>query len=106
MALGEKVGLDPEIIHHVLNQGAGMSGMFEKRGEMVVKLDYRDGDLMVFNIFRKDAAVIKEFSKEMGAPIDLFAAACEKFNLAIAMGLDHLELATESLAGVDRPLVE
>ena len=63
MALGEKVGLDPEIIHHVLNQGAGM---FEKRGEMMVKLDYRDGDLMVFNIFRKDAAVIKEFSKEMG----------------------------------------
>ena len=111
MALGQKAGLDPEVIHHVLNQGAGMSRMFEKRGEMMVKSDYRDGDSMVFNIFQKDAAVIKQFAEEMGAPIDLFATACEKFNLAITMGLDHLELAavckaTESLAGVERKIVE
>ena len=47
----------------------------------------------------------------MKSPIYLFAAARQIFNSAMALGLDHLELAAvckavEVAAGVDRKMVE
>jgi L-threonate 2-dehydrogenase len=109
--LGQKAGFDPKIIHETLIASAGNSRMFEQRGEMMAASDYRDGTAAVFNIYQKDAAIISEFAADVKAPIDLFVSARQKYNSAIAQGLDHLELAAvcksiEMSAGIDRDLVE
>jgi 3-hydroxyisobutyrate dehydrogenase-like beta-hydroxyacid dehydrogenase len=84
--------------------------MFEQRGEMMASSDYRDGTASVFNIYKKDAAIITEFAADVQAPIDLFVAAGQKYNSALALGLDHLELAAvckavEISAGIDRGII-
>ncbi|MBT3916341.1 MAG: NAD(P)-dependent oxidoreductase [Rhodospirillaceae bacterium] len=109
--LGQKAGFDPELIHQVIKESAGTSRMFEQRGEMMAKSDYRDGTAAVFNIFQKDAAIITDYAAENKSPIDLFVIAQQKFNAAAALGLDHLELAAvckaiEMAAGIDRDMVE
>mgnify|MGYP001306302293 CR=1 FL=1 len=109
--LGQKAGFDPELIHAVIKESAGNSRMFEQRGEMMAKSDYRDGTAAVFNIFQKDAAIITDYAAEVKSPIDLFVIAQQKFNSAAAQGLNHLELAAvcksiEMAAGIDRDMVE
>jgi 3-hydroxyisobutyrate dehydrogenase-like beta-hydroxyacid dehydrogenase len=109
--LGQKAGFAPELIHQVIKESAGNSRMFEQRGEMMAKSDYRDGTAAVFNIYQKDAAIITEFAADVKAPIDLFVSARQKYNSAIALGLDHLELAAvckaiEMSAGIERDLVK
>jgi L-threonate 2-dehydrogenase len=109
--LGQKAGLDPQLIHDVLKSSAGASRMLEQRGEMMAKSDYRDGSAKVFNIYKKDADIITDFAVELESPIDLFASARERYNSALALGLEDLELASvckaiEVSAGIDRKLVE
>ena len=109
--LGQKAGLDPQLIHDVLKSSAGASRMLEQRGEMMAKSDYRDGSAKVFNIYKKDADIITDFAAELESPIDLFASARERYNSALALGLEDLELASvckaiEVSAGIDRKLVE
>ncbi|MDP7099586.1 MAG: NAD(P)-dependent oxidoreductase [Rhodospirillales bacterium] len=109
--LGQKAGFDPKLIHEVIKKSAGNSRMFEQRGEMMAKSDYRDGTAAVFNIFNKDAAIITDYAAEIKSPIDLFVIAQQKFNSAAALGLDHLELAAvckaiEMAASIDRDMVE
>ena len=109
--LGQKAGLDPQLIHDVLKSSAGASRMLEQRGEMMAKSDYRDGSAKVFNIYKKDADIITDFAAELESPIDLFASARERYNSALALGLEELELASvckaiEVSAGIDRKLVE
>ena len=108
--LGQKAGFSPEMIHATIKESAGNSRMFEQRGEMMASSDYRDGTASVFNIYKKDAAIITEFAADVQAPIDLFVAAGQKYNSALALGLDHLELAAvckavEISAGIDRGII-
>ena len=109
--LGQKAGLDPQLIHDVLKSSAGASRMLEQRGEMMAKSDYRDGSAKVFNIYKKDADIITDFAVELESPIDLFASARQRYNSALALGLGDLELASvckaiEVSAGIDRKLVK
>ena len=109
--LGQKAGLDPTLIHETLKSSAGNSRMFEQRGEMMAKSDYRDGTATVFNIYNKDASIITEFAAELRSPIDLFLSARQKYSSASALGLDHLEIAAvcraiEISAGITRNLVK
>jgi 3-hydroxyisobutyrate dehydrogenase-like beta-hydroxyacid dehydrogenase len=109
--LGQKAGLDPALIHRVLKESAGTSRMFEMRGDMMARSDYRDQTDTVFNVLRKDAAIITEFAAQVEAPIDLFVLARQRFNAAAALGLDHLELAAvcraiEHSVGIERPMAE
>ena len=65
----------------------------------------------IFDIIRKDASIISEYAAESNAPINLFAAARQTFNSAVALGLDQMELAAvcravEVAAGYKRDLVE
>jgi putative dehydrogenase len=111
LTLGQKAGLDPKLILDTLKFSAGNSRMFEQRGEMMAKSDYRDGAALVFNIYKKDSAIITNFAAEMCAPIDLFVSARQKYSSAAALGLDHLELAAvcraiEISAGIDRDMVQ
>ena len=111
MVLGMKAGLDPALIHGVLPNGAGGSTMLKVRGEYMVKSDYRYEDGTIFDIIRKDASIISEYAAELNAPINLFAAARQTFNSAVALGLDRMELAAvcravEVAAGYKRDMVE
>ena len=111
MVLGIKAGLDPKMIHEVLPKGAGGSTMLQIRGEYMANSDYRYEEGTIFNVFQKDCSIISEYAASMRSPIHLFAAARQTFNSAIALGLDHHELAAvckavEVAAGVDREMAE
>lgn len=111
MVFGMKAGLDPKLVHEVLPKGAGGSTMLQVRGEYMANADYRYEDGTIFNVIRKDAAIISEYAAELNSPVALFAAARQTFNSAVALGLDHLELAAvckavEIAAGVERDMVE
>jgi len=111
MVLGEKAGLDPELIHSVLCASAGASKMLDIRGAMMAKSDYREGGGTMFAVYEKDASIITEFAASVKAPIDLYVLSRQKFNSAIAQGLGHLDTsavckAIETAAGIDRELVE
>ncbi len=111
MALGQKAGLDPEMIYEVLCKSAGTSKMFEIRGAMMAKSDYREGGGTMFAIYEKDSSIITEFAAQMKSPIDLYVSSRQKMNSAMALGLGHLDTsavckAIEVAAGIDRKLVE
>jgi 3-hydroxyisobutyrate dehydrogenase-like beta-hydroxyacid dehydrogenase len=111
MTMGQKAGLDPDLIHRVLKEGAGGSKMFEIRGAMMAKSDYREGGGTMFEVYEKDASIITEFAASVRAPIDLYVSSRQKFSSAMALGLYHLDTsavckAIEMSAGIDRKLVE
>ena len=111
IVMGQKAGLDPTLVHTVLKESAGSSKMFEIRGAMMAKSDYREGGGTMFAVYEKDASVITEFAASVQSPIDLYVSSRQKFNSAIALGLDHLDTsavckAIETAAGIDRKLVE
>ena len=109
--LGQKAGLDPNLIHETIKSSAGNSRMFEQRGEMMAKSDYRDGIAKVFNIYEKDAQIIIDFAASLKCPIDLFVSAQQRYNSALALGFGNFELASvcksiEMSAGINRDLVD
>lgn len=111
MVLGQKAGLDPRLIHRVLTKGAGGSKMLDIRGAMMAASDYREGGGTMFDVYEKDAAIITEFAASVKSPIDLYVSSRQKFNSAIALGLNHLDTsavckAIETAVGIDRELVE
>jgi len=111
MALGQKAGLDPDMIYEVLCKSAGTSKMFEIRGAMMAKSDYREGGGTMFAIYEKDSAIITEFAAQMKSPIDLYVSSRQKMNSAMALGYGHLDTsavckAVETAAGINRKLVE
>ena len=57
MVMGQKAGLSPDLIYQALKPGAGGSKMFEVRGAMMAKSDYREGGGTMFEIFEKDSAM-------------------------------------------------
>ena len=111
MVLGQQAGLEPELIHRVLTAGAGGSKMLEIRGAMMAASDYREGGGTMFDVYEKDAAIITEFAASVKSPIDLYVSSRQKFNSAIALGLNHLDTsavckAIETAVGIDRALLE
>jgi putative dehydrogenase len=109
--LGQKAGLDPNLVHETIKSSAGNSRMFEQRGEMMAKSDYRDGTAKVFDIYEKDAQIIIDFAASLKCPIDLFVSAQQRYNSALALGFGNFELASvcksiEMSAGINRDLVD
>ena len=111
MVMGQKAGLDPELIYKVLKPGAGGSKMFDIRGAMMAKSDYREGGGTMFAIYEKDSDIITDFAANIKAPIDLYASSLQKMNSAMALGYGHLDTsavckAIEVAVGIDRKLAE
>ncbi|HIM70326.1 MAG TPA: NAD(P)-dependent oxidoreductase [Gammaproteobacteria bacterium] len=85
--------------------------MFDIRGAMMAKSDYREGGGTMFAIYEKDADIITDFAASVKAPIDLYASSRQKMNSAMALGLGHLDTsavckAIEVAVGIDRKLAE
>ena len=111
MVLGQKAGLEPELIHEVLSQSAGASKMLEIRGRMMAQSDYREGGGTMFAVYEKDAEIITQFGAEVKGPVDLYVSARQRFNMTMAQGLGHLDTSAicrgiESAYDIDRKLVE
>ena len=107
MVLGQRSGLDPQLVYEVLKAGAGGSRMFDIRGAMMAASDYREGGGTMFAVYEKDAAIITEFAASVQSPIDLYVSSRQKFNSALALGLGHLDTsavckAIETAVGIER----
>jgi 3-hydroxyisobutyrate dehydrogenase-like beta-hydroxyacid dehydrogenase len=104
--LGMKAGLEPEMIHKVLSDGAGSSRMFEVRGAFMVKGTY-DEAMMKLDLFQKDIKIITAFANELHCPTPLLAAATQLYTAAIAKGWSKKDSSAvcavlEDMAGLER----
>jgi len=104
-ALGLAAGLDPAVVQKVMEDGVGSSKIFEIRGPMMVADDYPPAARL--DILLKDATIISEFARSVGAPTPLLDAALPVYAESSAAGLGDLDAAAlcrylENLAGIER----
>jgi 3-hydroxyisobutyrate dehydrogenase-like beta-hydroxyacid dehydrogenase len=83
--LAMKAGLDPQLVYEVVGDGAGGSRMFQVRGPMMVRGDYRDATMKV-EVWQKDMAIIGDFARALGCPTPLFLASAPFYTAALAAG--------------------
>jgi 3-hydroxyisobutyrate dehydrogenase-like beta-hydroxyacid dehydrogenase len=83
--LAMKAGLDPQLVYRVVGDGAGGSRMFQVRGPMMVRGDYRDATMKV-EVWQKDMAIIGDFARALGCPTPLFLASAPFYTAALAAG--------------------
>ena len=106
--LAMKAGLDPQLVYRVVGDGAGGSRMFQVRGPMMVRGDYRDATMKV-EIWQKDMAIIGDFARALGCPTPLFLASAPFYTAALAAGRGKEDTAAvcavlEGMAGLtNRP---
>jgi putative dehydrogenase len=85
MVLGMKSGLDPQLIHEVISGSASSSSMFEVRGAMMARNDYRH-EGMNFSIPLKDARIISAHAADLACPTPVYQAALQPYYAAVAQG--------------------
>jgi 3-hydroxyisobutyrate dehydrogenase-like beta-hydroxyacid dehydrogenase len=83
--LGMKAGLDAQMIYDVVGDGAGSSRMFQVRGPLMVRGEYRPATMKV-DIWQKDMKIISEFAAGLGCPTPLLAASAAYYTAAMAQG--------------------
>lgn len=103
--LGLASGLDPEVVQEVMEDGVGSSKMFEIRGPMMVADDYPPAARL--DIILKDASLISDYARSVGAPTPLLDSAVDVYRQASAAGLGELDAAAlcrhlERMAGLTR----
>jgi len=106
MALGQKAGLDPQLIYDALTDSAGSSRMFQVRGPLMVSGRYDDATAKVTTIL-KDINIISEFARGLDTPMPLFAAASQYYFAAVGQGRGDQDCAavcavSETFAGIRR----
>jgi 3-hydroxyisobutyrate dehydrogenase-like beta-hydroxyacid dehydrogenase len=86
MVLGQKAGLDPDMIVKVIASGAGNSRIFELRAPLMAKRAYRPATMKI-DIWQKDMAIIAAFAKELGVETPTFSATAPIYDAAQQAGL-------------------
>lgn len=107
LVLAMKAGLDPELVHTAVADGAGTSRMFELRGPMMARGVYRPA-AMKLDVWRKDLEVIGGFAAALDCPTPLFASAARLYAAAAEEGRGDEDTAAvcavlERLADIRRP---
>ena len=64
MVLGMKAGLPPKLIFDLITAGAGTSRIFELRGPMMVKNDYKNVTMKI-DVWDKDMSVIGGYARKI-----------------------------------------
>jgi len=100
MVLGMKSGLDPKLIHEVISGSASSSSMFEVRGALMARNDYRH-EGMNFSIPLKDARIIAAHAADLACPTPIYQAALQPYYAAVAQG-HHDEDAAAVCAAMER----
>ena len=90
--LGLAAGMDPAVVQEVIADGVGRSAMFEIRGPMMVS-DAYDPPSARLDIIKKDAGIIQEFARSVGAATPLLDAALPMYRAASEAGLGDLDAA-------------
>jgi 3-hydroxyisobutyrate dehydrogenase-like beta-hydroxyacid dehydrogenase len=92
MVLGVRSGLDPHKIVDVIGSGAGNSRIFELRGPMMARQNYRPASAST-HVFQKDSAIIAAFAKSLGVDTPMLDTAAPLFDEADAMGFGDDDVA-------------
>ncbi len=85
MALGIKIGCDPQTLYEVISNSAGSSWMFQNRVPHILAGDYTP--LSSVNIFVKDLGIVLDSARAMPFPLPIAAAAHQLYLAAGASGL-------------------
>ncbi len=85
MVMGLKSGLDLNLVYKVIKDGAGTSRMFEVRGPMMIKGDYRAAT-MKCEVYQKDIDIIGAFAAKLNIPVPLFEASKAYYASALSQG--------------------
>jgi 3-hydroxyisobutyrate dehydrogenase-like beta-hydroxyacid dehydrogenase len=104
--LGLAAGMDPNVVQEVIADGVGRSAMFEIRGPMMVADTY-DPPSARLDIIKKDAGIIQDYARSVGAVTPLLDAALPLYRSASEGGLGGLDAAAlcrhlSQLAGIER----
>jgi len=104
-ALGIAAGMDPAAVQRVMEDGVGSSKIFEIRGPMMVADEYVPAARL--DLILKDAILIADYARSVGAPTPLLEAALHVYEDASAAGLGDLDAAAlcrflEQSAGLTR----
>ncbi len=83
--LGERAGIDLELMYRVIKDGAGSSRMFEVRGPLMVKRRYLPATMTV-DMYQKDIAIIQAFAAKLGCPTPLFSMSKRFYDAAMKSG--------------------
>jgi 3-hydroxyisobutyrate dehydrogenase-like beta-hydroxyacid dehydrogenase len=73
MVLGMKAGLPPQTILDLIKAGAGNSRIFELRGPMMVKGNYKNPTMKI-SVWDKDMQVIGDYARKIRVPTPMFNA--------------------------------
>lgn len=92
LVLGEKAGLDLNLLLDALKDGAGNSRMLEIRGPSMVSNTYATPMIKV-ETFQKDVDIIARFIRDCGSPAPLFHASIPLFTAAGAQGMSGYDTA-------------
>jgi len=84
MALGIRIGCDPQALYEVISNSAGASWMFQNRVPHVLAGDYTP--LSAVNIFVKDLGIVLDSARRNVFPLPLTAVAHQMFLAAAAAG--------------------
>lgn len=106
MVMGLKSGLDLNLVYKVIKDGAGTSRMFEVRGPMMIKGDYRAATMKV-DVYQKDIDIIGAFAAKLKIPVPLFEASKAYYSSALSQGMAKEDTAAvcavlEQMAGNPR----
>ncbi len=106
IVLGMKSGLDPQMVYDLISAGVGKSRVFEVRGPMMVKNDYKNVGMSV-KLYHKDISVIGDHATKLGVPTPLFDASLPIYASAMSLGYGGQDTASvcavlETMAGVKR----
>lgn len=105
IVLGEKAGLDPNMLVDVLTDSAATSRMLEVRGPSMAARTYSK-PMMKVDVFQKDLDLIANFAKQSKCPAPIFSAAVPLFTAVAAQGMGLQDTAAvvsvlRSLAGME-----
>ncbi len=106
MVMGLKSGLDLKLVYKVIRDGAGNSRMFDVRGPLMIKGDYRAAT-MKCEVYQKDIDIIGDFAAGLHIPVPLFEASKAYYSAALSQGYAKQDTAAvcavlEQMAGNPR----
>jgi putative dehydrogenase len=84
MALGIRMGLDPDMLYEVISNSAGNSWMFDNRVPHILKGDYTP--FSAVDIFVKDLGIVNSTGCELTLPLPVATTALQQFIAASAAG--------------------
>ncbi|MGZ8264913.1 MAG: NAD-binding protein, partial [Burkholderiales bacterium] len=106
IVLGERCGLDLELLYKVIRDGAGTSRMFEVRAPLMISNDYSQATMKI-DVYQKDIDIISAFAAGLQCPTPLFDASKAYYSGAYAQGYAKQDTASicavlENMAGIMR----